>query len=387
MDLACSRDNVLRACVGANQSWQRVRPLASSCDVDVGILNRLLPNKWASRRVCGQLLTVNTHEKIEEQLATSLDSQVLGVLETLGSWKVVPSTRFTGLVEDGIVSLIYLTKRHPNACMVVPELDIKLQNLVDQNAGDLDWTDIGLFWESHGADGHVLRIPNDDFRSYKLAVQTACSQSARFFLSLMTLESIQGALHANIVCFDKTTGILNRFEPYQAQVAIARTHELDEELSELFRRLFPETFVRVEAPPDIGISERQGLQSVAEAEGTQLGLATVDSVTGKILQQGDPSGFCLPWSTIIADVRLMLENQDPSSFAELFAIAAARYGLGWTELIRNFAEELRTFRATFVDEMLQQADEAERARIKIKDPRLQFYAIAAKHLASAAKRH
>ena len=133
--------------------------MAGACGVNVGWLARLLPSKWARKRVCGQLLALDTTKRLEDQLSTTLDNQVLGAIRQLGSNPNVESTSFRGWVEDGIMGLIYLTKRNSNVCVIIPGLTTKLEALVDAEVGDLDWTEVGLVWN---ATTRELRVPTFD---------------------------------------------------------------------------------------------------------------------------------------------------------------------------------------------------------------------------------
>jgi hypothetical protein len=130
--------------------------------------------------------------------------------------------------------------------------------------------------------------------------------------------------HALTLFYDKETGILERFDPYQSSDATFNTAELDRELQRLFKVL--PGYQRFVSPPSMPYQQRAGLQYRAEIEREK--------------KAGDPGGFCVPWSVLYAEARLTSPLQNPESIPELLEIWARKNQVSLTCMIRNFTSQM-----------------------------------------------
>jgi len=409
---------------GEEVKWEEIETLAQACGVSTQGMYHIFPFSRINRRklTCARLRSVDTLSVARG----TLTEQVLRDVARFGRKPQVTATKFAGVVEDGIFGLIYFLKQNPGTCVVVPSLQLRLQDILDRDMDDLDWSDVGVVWgpqtlvrrPSDRQGGGILTggwgspptkaakkgeekteekprgggmrvakesmsgapasekvrtierkkrateavgpftlvVPGRDQAVYESKVK-ACldaNPTRRYFMSLLSLVSRDGTTHANIVIFDKATGILERFDSYQAQLEPFETKQLDAELLTLFTRITGRKDIQMLAPPDLSAVQRQGLQFVAEAEGKQR-LSIFDPFTGRTLVAGDPYGYCFPWGFLYIQARFMFPDMDPAFIPERKKV--------------EMSAELEVQLAV-----------AEEQRVKVRDPRLLLYAIALEHL-------
>jgi ankyrin repeat protein len=130
------------------------------------------------------------------------------------------------------------------------------------------------------------------------------SKSVRFIFFKLTLLASANGTHANIIIFDKESGILERFEPY-GEIPYLETENLDEMITDkigtfLSRYLKAKNMkLTYYSPKDLfgGVS----FQIIS------------NDMNSKVKKMGDPVGFCLAWTLWYLEMRIKNPNVDPKT--------------------------------------------------------------------------
>ena len=325
MKISCSEENIIRACETNEFSLDKIEEIGSACKITVSpsILN-FWPFTRLNRkeRICKRLVEVDSTNVLRQ----TLDQRVLTRLAAISNRPLVKSTNYDSYIENGIFALLFLIKRNQRECVVLAnfkEIIERILRLKDMTLERLAWSDISIYW----SDGK-MSVPGDLQSFIAKSRKCIAGRATRFLLSLVTIVSITNMHHANILIYDKVTGILERFDPYQTQLNEFRTEELDRMLHALFKKVDRDNYRRFIKPVQLPDNTRMGLQQKAEAENEE--------------NPSDPIGFCQPWTVMYADARLSLPNQDPASIPEMLEIMAHDKNLSLTQFIRNYADSLQS---------------------------------------------
>jgi len=323
MSIECTRDAIIRVCKGADNRVDDLEKVAKACHVTPKGLANIWPFSviGVKRTTCSQLWAVDT----ESLLRQGLDKHMLQQLESITSHPTVQSTDcYDGYIENGVFALLFLLKRNHKECVILPNFNKTIQRILkykDMTLERLDWSHISILWKNQ-----QLTLPGHSVSGF---IEKACmclsKNKGRFLLSLITIVSDDNLHHANILLYDKVTGLLERFDPYQSQLKEFHTVELDCHLTKLFKKIVGKNFKRFISPVELPLDIRIGLQHKQEEEQQQT---------------SEESGFCQPWTIMYADTRMSLPNQDPLSIPELFEILAKDKSLSLTQFIRNYAQNL-----------------------------------------------
>jgi hypothetical protein len=350
----CTREAILRACDSSDP--EEIRKVQKICKVtadknfiDVWPFNQIR----LKQRTCDKLLRLDNKVLLKQ----TLDEQTLQRLLSVSKQPYTAVTNYKGYIEHGIFALLFLLKRNHNECVVITNIERTMRRIIqypDITLERLDWSDIGIYWR----DG-VMTVPGKQLRAFVESSQQCLQKpTTRFFLCLITLVSKDQIHHANILLYDKMTGLLERFDSYQTQLETSfHTKQLDENLDALFRQIAPTEYQRFLKPIRLSLRVRNGLQYKAELENQQT--------------PNDPIGFCQPWTVLYADARLSLPNQDPSSIPELIEMIADSEHLSLTEFIRNYAQHLQEIQQRIYLNYWLKHPEYQ----KYKDPRIPMYAL------------
>lgn len=350
----CTQEHILRACVTGEVPLREVEKIGETCQVTAApsFINVWPFTKLTQRdRICERLLLVNTKKMLKQ----TLDESVLARLAMVTNQPLVQTTDYDGYLENGIFALLFLLKRNRSECVVLAKIKDSIERILqykDMTLERLAWADIGLYW----SDG-ILTVPGGQKSFVSKSKECLSNNSTRFVLSLLTVVSDTNAHHANILMYDKVTGFLERFDPYQVQLEVFRTVELDAKLHELFKSIAGSQYKKFIKPIQLSETTRVGLQQKAENENEQT--------------YRDPIGFCQPWTVLYADARMALPNQDPASIAELLEIMATSKHLSLTQFIRNYADNLQEVNNRVYVNFLLNHPEYKR----YKDTRIPMYAL------------
>jgi hypothetical protein len=362
--MECTQAAIMHACQKSS-SISEVKKIAQTCGVSSQGISKYWPfSKFGEKKLtCARLMSKNTKDKLK----TNMDKQTRDFLKTVGELTLVENTQYEGVIQNGIFALLYLLKRNQEECIVLTDFNQGLRHLLKHpylTLDDLDWSAFSILWSFDDKIGKfTMKVPGKNKQRYRSNIKSCLfKKKGRFFLSLLTLET-EKSYHANVLMYDKLTGLLERFDSYQVSNERFETKNLDKELRQMFVQIDPQNFSRMITPPNIATAVRKGLQTKAEQERWEM-------------RPGDPIGFCLPWSLLYADTRLTLPNQNPDSIPELFEIMAAEYNLTLTKFIRNYAENFAQINHNVQLDFLNKYPEYQ----KYKDPDIVLYILFLKQL-------
>lgn len=162
------------------------------------------------------------------------------------------------------------------------------------------------------------------------------SDKIRFIFLKLTMITSSTGTHANMLIFDKNTGIFERFEPY-GNVPNLESAKLDEMIERNIGRYF------------VNYLDKQNkkltyLKPSDYTDGLSFQTFSNDNdITFKKL--GDPFGYCLAWSFWYLETRLSNPEMHPKDIIKLATekiIDRKSSNTKFIDFIRNYAKELNS---------------------------------------------
>ena len=238
---------------------------------------------------------------------------------------------FTGSLLDVLIGLMFLLKKHPNACTTLgknhaPNDDMckfyKSMGLIMN--GRCEFINFEIVW----VDYKLYMI--DKFSS----LFNACINSkARFVIIPVGIEMKSGS-HANYLIYDKTIKEIERFEPHGGTTPIGfnyNSHRLDDILEEYFKSIDKD--IKYIRPQDYI---------------PKIGFQLMDSQEEKQKRIGDPGGFCALWSIWYVDQRLTYSTFDRNELIKSLFENIKSQGISYRNLIRNYSRNIIAERDKFL---------------------------------------
>ena len=130
------------------------------------------------------------------------------------------------------------------------------------------------------------------------------SNQIRFIFFKLTLIASSNGTHANIIIFDKKTGILERFEPY-GEIPYLEPDNLDNMIKEKIGK-FLNNYLKSKNMELIYYSQKDLFTGVS------FQIISNDT-NSKVKKLGDPVGFCLAWTFWYLEMRIKNEDTDPKA--------------------------------------------------------------------------
>lgn len=238
---------------------------------------------------------------------------------------------FTGSILDVLIGLIFLIKKHGNACTTLgknhtPNEDLcnfyKSMGLIMN--GRCDFLNFEIVWINY----KLYMIDN-----FSKLFNNCIKSSARFIIVPLGIEMVTGS-HANYLIYDKEIKEIERFEPHGGTTPIGFNYNsqyLDEILVDYFKSLDPE--IKYINPRDYI---------------PKIGFQIMDSQEQNRTRIGDPGGFCALWSIWYVDQRLTYYTYDRRKLIKhLFSNIKAQ-GVSYRNMIRNYARNIIKQRDTLL---------------------------------------
>lgn len=255
---------------------------------------------------------------------------------------------FEGYVESGLLALQYLA-RADQAVVLVPKRLEQLREISGQSQDallrGLDWTAVGLLWDGTALQGELGRYG-------------ACKRDGmRFYLSMLTLRTNSPVpvslgeqqptltVHANIVLFDSVTGVLERFDPYDARVL-----DVSAKLDRALRR----QFIRAGYPVSSYVRPGRGSLLPASLNFFQVAWdflwhsynvqrTQIEELPANKPQSWNTHGMCLPWTILYARSRMLMPDVDPVTLQRRFnsLAVASNATKPLTKLIQHYSTSLQ----------------------------------------------
>lgn len=350
----CNEARILRICKSGND--QEIYEVAKDCQVashglvDLPFLRSVGVTKFTCARLFAKMIGDNS-----EKLFQTADEKMLAFLkmatgENNKNEKEGESVvRFDGDMVSGMFSLIYLLQDPvvaPQVCMILKPLQ---QTLKSQNYDELDFQKFAITWAYYPSrQRFTITVPGDDRDMYISQINKCLANKNRhFFFSLLAMQSqprknsngqYSVIAHASTIFYDKQTGLLERFDPYEATNNITfQSRSLDNQLQKLFSGL--DGYKGFVSPPYMKTDERKGLQWDQEKNKQHK-------------KEGDPYGFCIPWSVLYAQARLHSPLQNPESIPDLLRVWVKKNNTSLTHFVREYTKKIENLGMLVYDKIL-----------------------------------
>jgi len=318
----CTPYYIERYCQSTKRKYsqsKKIKELAEACKVPYRGWLHPISTLGQDRVTCSRLISLKPDHidyiPISKPVQNFL-SNIMG-MEAKGSLE-----NYTGYPEAGIFGILYLLQTNRYVCPIFPAIQELVTIILGHKNSALDevyipWEMAGLYWRW---DESIKRYEFQNFlRSQYIRTAQKCRD--RFLLSLLTLHTKKGYVHANIIIYDKKTHTLERFDPYEVFTENVQDERLDLQLQELFIEIDPQ-FSEYVAPPDISFFEKFGLQLEQKSEHL------------------DPLGYCQPWTFIYAQLRLSYPNIVPECIPQILKQFVRAQNNHLTTFIRNYSHFL-----------------------------------------------
>lgn len=238
---------------------------------------------------------------------------------------------FTGSILDVLIGLMFLIKKHSNACTTLgknhtPNDDLckfyKSMGLIMNGRCEfinfeIVWIDYKLYMMDNFSDLFILCIKS----------------KARFVIIPLGIEMKLGS-HANYLIYDKNIKEIERFEPHGGTTPIGfnyNSHHLDEILEEYFKSVDKD--IKYIKPQDFI---------------PKIGFQMMDSQEDRQKRIGDPGGFCALWSIWYIDQRLTYYAYDRKTLVKSLFSNIKSQGISYRNLIRNYSRNIISERDKFL---------------------------------------
>lgn len=230
---------------------------------------------------------------------------------------------FTGSLLDVLLGLMFLIKKHPNACTTLGKnskynSDIcnfyKSMGLIMN--GRCEFINFEIVWINYKL--YMLDNFSDLFNE--------CIKSkARFVIIPVGIE-MKSSSHANYLIYDKNVKEIERFEPHGGTTPIGfnyNSQHLDNLLIDYFKSIDNEiTYLK---PQDYI---------------PKIGFQMMDSQEHKQKRIGDPAGFCALWSIWYVDQRLTYHTYHRKELVKILFGNIKSRGISYRNMIRNYSRNI-----------------------------------------------
>ena len=237
---------------------------------------------------------------------------------------------FTGSTLDILAGLLYLLKKHKNACSTLTKNFAENKDLCKfyKSIGIImnsqcEFLNFEIVWVHQKL--YLIEGFYDQFKK--------CMGAKRFVIIPVGIEMREGS-HANYIIYDNVTKEVERFEPHGATTPPGLHYNpnlLDEILESRFK-IIDKTIKYIrprEFLPKIGFQ----LMDIHEHNKKKI---------------GDPSGFCALWAIWYVDMRLTYRDTDRNELVKSLIKNIRAQNISFKNLIRNYGKNVADLRDTFL---------------------------------------
>lgn len=224
--------------------------------------------------------------------------------------KTKKKKRFNGTPYYNLVSMLYLQKKYPNICVVIPDYK--------KNIHSINHSDISIRYYE---ESNKLLFPNDFWKKF-----SKCKYK-RFILFPFGYSCKESG-HANYMIYDNKKKTLERFEPYGKMVDIPYNQKdcfINDIDNMLIKEFSKKGLLNKYYKPSSFIPDN-GFQTIQENE--------------DIMDDIDPEGYCSAWSLFYCDLRMTnpdISNEDIINYAIKYIDDNKE---SFTDFIRTYADYL-----------------------------------------------
>lgn len=242
---------------------------------------------------------------------------------------------FTGSTLDILIGLIYLLKKHPDACSTVNQnfsnneklcnfyrsINISLDSRCEFMNFEIVWA-YGKLYFSDDFEDEFIKCYNDP--------------SVRFIIIPLGIEIKKGN-HANYLIYDKNVNEIERFEPHGSSTTVGFNYDpesLDKNLSNKFMVI--NNNIKYIKPSDYL---------------PKIGFQIMDSIDRKNRKIGDPGGFCALWAIWYTDMRLTYKDVKRDKLVNIMLDQMKSTRISFKNLIRNYSKQIIDIRDVYFDKI------------------------------------
>ncbi len=242
---------------------------------------------------------------------------------------------FVGITLDILIGLIYLLKKHSNACSTVSSNFIKNNDLCKylstigiRTDSKCEFLNFEITWIYK-----KLFFAEEFYANFKKCLN---NPNIRFVIIPLGI-ALQNGSHANYLIFDKKTYQIERFEPYGSDSPYKFNYN-----SNLLDNVLQFKFNEINE--DIKyIQPKKYLPKIA--------FQYFDVYESKTEKIGDPGGFCALWSIWYTDMRMTYPDIDRKTLVKKLLKQIRSNNVSFKTLIRNYSVNITKMR----DEVLSKA--------------------------------
>lgn len=221
----------------------------------------------------------------------------------------VDKTSFKGTAKYNIKAMKYLSKKHKNHCVIIPETNLKKS---------VEHSEVSLRWnQTKEYDGYIS-IPKGFWKAVD-----KCKGSKRFVIFPFGFTCSDGSGHANYMIYDSKNKSLERFEPYGYKESdCINAPDLDENIRDMMQKKWEirEYYKPLDFIPMIGV------QTIQRNEYNE--------------KKGDPVGFCSVWAAWYADLRLTNPDTPRDILVKKAITELQNRPENFTQFARNYSAKL-----------------------------------------------
>jgi len=230
---------------------------------------------------------------------------------------------FTGSILDVLMGLIFLIKKHSNACTTLGKNHTPNQELCDFYRssglimnGRCEFINFEIVWINY-----KLYMIENFFELFSDCIKS----KARFIIIPIGIEMKSGS-HANYLIYDKTIKEVERFEPHGGTTPIGFNYNsqlLDGILADYFKSI--DSTIKYIKPNDFI---------------PKIGFQLMDTQEENRRKIGDPGGFCALWSIWYVDQRLTYQTYSREKLIKSLFYNIKSQGISYRNMIRNYSNNI-----------------------------------------------
>lgn len=243
---------------------------------------------------------------------------------------------FTGSTLDILIGLIYLLRKHPDACSTFSRNFSENKELCKfyKSIGIImntrcEFLNFEIVWVHH-----KLYLVEDFYDNFRRCISR---QDKRFVIIPLGIEMREGS-HANYLLFDKDKNEIERFEPHGYNIPTGLNYNpnlLDDVLEKRFKEIDKNI---------VYVRPKQYLP--------RIGFQLLDVYERRKRRIGDPGGFCALWAIWYIDMRLTYKDISRTDLVKNMIGTIKSQNISFKNLIRNYARNILDIR----DKILMKAD-------------------------------
>lgn len=233
---------------------------------------------------------------------------------------------FTGTTLDTLIGLIYLLKKHSNACSTLTTRFAENKDLCKfyKSIGIImnskcEFLNFEIIWAQQ-----KLYLIEGFYEQIK-----KCTKNKRFVIIPLGIDMREGN-HANYIIYDNLKKEVERFEPHGATTPPGLHYNpnlLDEILEARFKII------------------DENIKYVRPSEYLpKIGFQTIDVFERNKKKIGDPEGFCALWSIWYVDNRLMQKDVDRKELVDTLIRTVKLQNISFKNMIRNYGKNIINIR-------------------------------------------